>query len=293
MTFKETVCILDPKGGNQFPERFENEIYFVEDLKAKFSPLSYVSNFSLKCVFAGEEHYVVNNARKQVRSGQLLMVNNQSEVTRISSRGTSFSIFLGADLLSECYRSLTMSDQQLLDAPLTEKSNELKLFDDVIPGHLDFLVHLKASLKANPDLIIPADYYFEIGQQLLLHQNDLLRQIDRLDRGKLATRQEVFKRLNRARHYLNDTLCEKFNLNELSRISMLSKFQLIRDFKRAFGTTPHRYFILKKLALAHEMIQSQPHLSLQEIAFQLNYSSLSSFSRQFKSVYGVSPRGVR
>lgn len=293
MNFKENICLLNPSGGNQFPERFENEIYYVEGLLGKFTPLNYISNFSLKYVFQGEEHYIVNNAKKKISDGQYLVVNNQSEVCRISSRGTSFSIFLGADLLGECYRSLTMNNEKLLEYPFTEGQNEVELFDDVIQGKLDFLLHLKSRIVSDPNLIIPVDYYYELGLHLILNQNKIFRQINRLDRGKFSTRKEVFKRINIARNYLEDTIFDEFDLNKLSRVSSLSKFQLIRDFKCAFGTTPHRYFILKKLSLAFKMIRSNQSSTLNEIAYKLNYSSLSSFSRQFKQVYGVSPITIR
>ncbi|MEL7123013.1 MAG: AraC family transcriptional regulator [Bacteroidota bacterium] len=281
--------MLNSNGGNLFPERFENEIYYVEGLKSKFTPLNYISNFSLKYVIQGEEHYIVNKEEKKIGSGQYLVVNNQSDVCRLSSSGTSFSIFLGADLLTECYQLLTINDKQLLEYPQAEEKNHVELFDDVIHGQLDFLLHLQARITSDPDLIIPIDLYYELGQRLLFNQNEIFKQINQLDRRKFATRKEVYKRVNIARNYLEDTIIEEFDLNRLSRVASLSKFQLIRDFKDAFGISPHRYFILKKLDLALTMIQSKQYSTLNEIALQLNYSCLSSFSRQFKQVYRVSP----
>ncbi len=289
MTYKQNIHLLNPKGGNQFPDRFGNEIYFVENLSAKAVPFNYVSNFSLKYIFSGEEQYVVNKKRKRICDQQYLAVNNESEVCRVSSAGTSITIFLEPDLISECQRALHMGEEQLLEYPLSEDLGSVELFDDVVYGDLGFLGDLKSRIAADPDLIIPVDYYFELAHQLLLSQNDVLTQMNKLERGNYATKRELFKRVNKARNYLEDTITENFDLNRLSRESCLSKYQLIRDFKSAFGITPHRYFIARKLQRACQMMRSGDYGTLNEVAFELSYSSLAAFSRQFKQLYGVSP----
>lgn len=292
MNFKENVNILSPSGKNKFPKHFGNEIYYVEDLQVKLEPYSYSSNFSLKCVFSGEENYIINNKKKRIKNDQYLVVNDQSDVTRISSKGTSISVFLRPELLSECYRSLTISDKNLLEYPNSENQNGLELFDDVMPENLDCLLNLKSMISCNPDVIIPLDYYFEISEQLLLSQRGIFKQMNQLERGKFSTRKEIFRRVNIARNYVEDTIFEKFDLDKLSNEASLSKFQLIRDFKKTFGITPHRYYIIKKMAIAYKMIKSNSYVSLNDIAFKLNYPSLSSFSRQFKQVYGCCPSSI-
>lgn len=289
MSFKQNIHLLNPRGGNKFPDRFGNEIYYVEGLSAKSAPLNYVSNFSLKYVFSGEEHYIVNNTRKRISDQQCLVVNNKSEVCRISSAGTSITIFLEPDLISECRRALHMGEEHLLEYPLTEHSGSVEMFDEVVHGDLGFLGILKSRIKADPYLIIPEDYYFELAHHLLLSQNDVLGRINRLERENFATKKELFKRVNTARNYLEDTVKGRFDLHRLSLESCLSKYQLIRDFKTAYGITPHRYFIARKLQIACQMIKSGSYETLNEIAFELSYSSLASFSRQFKQLYGVSP----
>jgi AraC-like DNA-binding protein len=290
MLFKENICWLNPSGGNEFPDRFENEVYYVDDLQLQNTPYNYISNFSLKYVIRGEETYIVNNKLKRVRDNESLVVNNQSEVSRLTSKGNSFSVFLSPTVLKDCHMGMMNNEEHLLEYPLNEQKNSIELYDEIQTGRLSFMNDLKTRITTNPDLIIPIDYYYEICLNLLLNQNTVFKRINRLDKVKFVTRKELFTRLNKAKHYLDDTLTERFCLDKMSQECALSKYQLIRDFKYLFGITPHRYFIIRKLSKAKEMIKSGRYSTLQEISLELEYPSLSSFSRQFKQIFGFSPK---
>lgn len=63
---------------------------------------------------------------------------------------------------------------------------------------------------------------------------------------------------------------------------------LSKLFSEVEGITIEKYLILQKIEKAKELIVYD-ELSLGEIAFRLNYSSSQHFSRQFKSVTGITP----
>ena len=69
-------------------------------------------------------------------------------------------------------------------------------------------------------------------------------------------------------------------LQEYSTISKL--------FAEVEDTTIEKYFILQKIEKIKELIMYN-ELSLSEIAFMLNYSSVAHLSNQFKKVTGFSP----
>jgi len=54
------------------------------------------------------------------------------------------------------------------------------------------------------------------------------------------------------------------------------------------GITIEKYYILKKIERAKELLGSGK-LTLSDIAFKLQYSSLSHLSNQFKKITGVAP----
>lgn len=59
-------------------------------------------------------------------------------------------------------------------------------------------------------------------------------------------------------------------------------------FSEVEGTTIEQYFISQKIEKVKELL-TYDELSLSEIAYQLNYSSVSYLSNQFKKVTGFSP----
>ena len=59
-------------------------------------------------------------------------------------------------------------------------------------------------------------------------------------------------------------------------------------FSEVEGTTIEKYFIAQKIEKVKELLVYD-ELSLSEIAFRLNYSSVAYLSNQFKKVTGLTP----
>lgn len=83
-----------------------------------------------------------------------------------------------------------------------------------------------------------------------------------------------------------------FDLDVLAKESGLSKFHLIRVFKKNVGTSPAKYLSQIKIDLAkHWLLKSKK--SVLTIAMDLGFSDLSTFNKAFKKAIGVSPSGFR
>jgi len=83
-----------------------------------------------------------------------------------------------------------------------------------------------------------------------------------------------------------------FSLDVLSRDSGVSKFHLIREFKKYVGTTPAKYLNQIKVDLAkHWLLKTKK--SVLSIAMDLGFSDLSTFNKAFKKAVGNSPSGFR
>lgn len=91
----------------------------------------------------------------------------------------------------------------------------------------------------------------------------------------------------KARQQIDDAPGEPLQLGDLARTSGLGKYQLIRDFYRYTGYTPHAYLVQKRTLLARHLIgQNMP---LAEAAFTAGFSDQSHMTRQFTRFYGYSP----
>ncbi|MEQ1809719.1 MAG: AraC family transcriptional regulator [Terricaulis sp.] len=108
------------------------------------------------------------------------------------------------------------------------------------------------------------------------------------------------KRANReaaagARDYIEANLSRGFSLEELERATGHCRWQLSRDFRAMFGTSPYRYLSLRRLDLARRMMRDGGAIA--EIAHDCGFSDQSHFGRVFKQAYGLTPKawvmGVR
>ncbi len=84
---------------------------------------------------------------------------------------------------------------------------------------------------------------------------------------------------NAAKINLSDLLSQKLN-HDYNYLSNL--------FSEVEGTTIEKYFIAQKIEKVKELLVYD-ELSLSEIAFRLNYSSVAYLSNQFKKVTGLTP----
>ena len=92
-------------------------------------------------------------------------------------------------------------------------------------------------------------------------------------------------------HYTKEPL--KINLSSyLSEQIKLEYAQLSAIFSDVENQTIEKYFIAQKVEKAKEML-TYGELTLSEIAYQLNYSSVAHLSAQFKKVTGLTPSAYK
>ncbi|QDT10182.1 helix-turn-helix domain-containing protein [Stieleria marina] len=89
------------------------------------------------------------------------------------------------------------------------------------------------------------------------------------------------------RHYANP-----ITLNELVKISGMSRRNFIRTFETTMGAPPIKYLIGVRLQRACQLLQ-QTDQSITEIAMSVGFNDSNYFSRQFKLFNGSSPREFR
>jgi AraC-like DNA-binding protein len=94
-----------------------------------------------------------------------------------------------------------------------------------------------------------------------------------------------------ARDYIEAHLDASFSLAELEAATGHDRWQLSRDFRAAFGTSPYRYLTLRRLDRARRMMLAGR--SIAETAHESGFADQSHFSRMFKRAFGLTPDGWR
>ena len=102
-----------------------------------------------------------------------------------------------------------------------------------------------------------------------------------LDAGALA----------RARHFLDAETTRVIRSSELEEVTGLTRYDLARQFRMAFGTSPYRYSLLRRLDWARAALRSNG--SLADLALAAGFADQAHLSRKFKHAFGVSPARYR
>lgn len=85
----------------------------------------------------------------------------------------------------------------------------------------------------------------------------------------------------------------KVNLSDYLSKHLHYEYNYISNlFSEVEGTTIEKYFIAQKIEKVKELLMYD-ELSLSEIAFRLNYSSVAHLSSQFKKVSGFAPSHIK
>lgn len=90
-----------------------------------------------------------------------------------------------------------------------------------------------------------------------------------------------------ARDYIDARVAQSFSLEDLERATHHDRWQLSRDFRALFGTTPYRYLIARRLDKARRMMLEGRAMA--DVAYACSFSDQSHFGRTFKKTFGLTP----
>jgi AraC family transcriptional regulator len=103
---------------------------------------------------------------------------------------------------------------------------------------------------------------------------------------------EHYEVIEKSLLYIENNLQQPLSLESVSNSFNMSKYYFHRLFSAIMGCSLNQYILSRRLNASLQYIQNG-NLSLTEIAYQLNFGTPSSFTRAFKSQYGISPSSLR
>jgi len=103
---------------------------------------------------------------------------------------------------------------------------------------------------------------------------------------------EEARHLRRAKDLVDRAYAQPLDVAALARHAHVSTAHFSRRFKEAYGETPHRYVLSRRVERAQELLRNTD-LSVTEICFEVGFQSLGSFSSAFHRVAGRTPTAYR
>jgi AraC-like DNA-binding protein len=100
------------------------------------------------------------------------------------------------------------------------------------------------------------------------------------------------RHLLRAKDLADARYFEPLGVDDLARAAGLSRAHFSREFRAAFGESPHTYLLTRRMERAAALLRNTDH-SVTHICFSVGLKSVGSFTSSFKRTYGVTPTAYR
>jgi AraC-like DNA-binding protein len=235
------------------------------ELKNHKSPLS------IKCSMKGSEDYKTSDGNYKVTSGMYLILNEGQEcASRIEDETESFSVFFDPEFAGESMRSMITPSDKILNFSFLPSSQPV-LFIEKLYSHnyllSPVLMKLRLASQVNHDdegwMI---EQFHELLEKLLIVHRDLYAEIEKLPPIKLSTKTELYKRVCRAKEFIDSSFTDNITLEKISKEACLSQFHFLRLFKTVYNQTPHQYLIEKRVGRALNLLRDTDK-SITEICF--------------------------
>jgi AraC-like DNA-binding protein len=251
------------------------------DAMVSFAPVA------IKSVMQGVEHYQFDRKIFKANPEKIIVGNFHSEArVLINSKQDvkGICIDFGKQFLDTYLKDLQFSDSfktQVLEDQLF--SGQLKSQSYLLQKRIIRLCDVLEDQNNNElileQLTILLDTYFEIQYFRYINAH-------KLEFSKARTRLANADYILDAQFMLNNQLDQDLHLDALASQIGVSKFHLIRLFKKSFGLTPHQYLIERRLNRALELL---PKMPVNEVAAAIGFSDASSFGKAFKQKFGITP----
>jgi AraC-like DNA-binding protein len=100
------------------------------------------------------------------------------------------------------------------------------------------------------------------------------------------------RHLLRAKDLIDARYREPLDVPVLAKAAHLSQAHFSREFRRAFGETPHQYLLTRRLERAASLLRTTDR-TISDVCFTVGLRSVGSFTTSFSRAYGSSPAAYR
>ncbi|WP_370630005.1 helix-turn-helix domain-containing protein [Tessaracoccus sp. OS52] len=97
--------------------------------------------------------------------------------------------------------------------------------------------------------------------------------------------------LRRARDLMDRDYASPLDVPTMAQRALMSPSHFSREFKRAYGETPHSYLLTRRIERAMHLLRAG--VSVTDACMRVGWTSLGSFSARFTEVVGESPTAYR
>ncbi len=98
--------------------------------------------------------------------------------------------------------------------------------------------------------------------------------------------------LLRAKDLADGRYAEQLTVADMAGAARLSPAHFSREFRKAFGESPHQYLLTRRLERAAALLRNTDW-TVSRICMEVGLSSVGSFSTSFRRMFGLTPTAYR
>lgn len=110
--------------------------------------------------------------------------------------------------------------------------------------------------------------------------------VDRLT-GQLYPHSHLVAQAIQAKDHMEMRYAENISLDDIAKAATVSKFHLIRLFRKMYGRTPNQYLISVRIRAAKKLLQEG--MPPTDVCYAVGFTSASTFTGLFKKMTGMTP----
>lgn len=265
----------------------ENYKYFhLRDTEGQEPDFHFHEFDKIVILLSGQVDYMVESCTYPLRPWDILLIKHHAIHKALIDRSTPYE------------RVILYLDGQYLGRSVPE-INLLACFDQadqqgqylLTPSQED-RTHLSTLFNATETILKDEQFGAQTLQDTFVIQ--LLVCINRIAQraGGFQSPKTVYNsKISQTLSYINEHLSEPLTVDELAGRVYLSRYHFMRLFKAQTGATVHSYVQRRRLLYAAQQIRRGVPVS--KAAEDSGFSEYSTFYRDFRAAFGVSPRQLK
>jgi AraC family transcriptional regulator len=284
---------------NEIPKKFDLGKNYLLHLKTKRLDIpEHISPLTVKFSLYGTIKYKTLSGEYKVDSNYLILNEGQlcSAKADASKAVEMVSVFFDKNFAAEVLGNLTAKEDKLIFNPPIKNSQPIQFFEKLYPID-NFVMPVMMKMKIASSVGFNdagwwEEQFYELLEKMILVHRNVYRQVEKLPPVKLSTKTDLYKRVSKAKEFIDSSVSEPLTLEIIAEEACLSRFHFLRLFKEVFNETPYQYISTMRIRKAVSLLTSS-NLSVTEICNEVGFESLSSFSWLFKQRLGLSPESFR
>lgn len=249
----------------------------LELIKAQYAthtfPKHMHETYVLGVILKGVEKFYCKGTMYAAPAGSIIIVNPEEVHTGFSAGDIPWT-----------YRCLYPSIElmQTIQDQLKGTNNDIPYFPSKVIWDKKLYSKLKSfhvGVEKNIDSLVLHNEFMESISRLVLHHAK-----GSFEFNEIGSEPDAVKSIC---EYLHENFDKPIPISELSSVTGLSQFYLIRTFKKHTGITPHKYLVNIRIQKARKFLTNDHDIA--EVAYKTGFSDQSHLTRTFKKIVGITP----